>query len=417
MFDRSLFDDCVKLTAESDVRKATVSLPASGGVCLFAGAEDRPILLVYGANCRNLVRRRLADDASEQGPRRERLRPITARVWYRRTWSAFETQYAYMRTARAVYPDSYAELIRHPTAWFISIESPGGYRCLTVTDRVTGGLNRYWGPFSTGKSARGCLEILQDLFDLCRCPEILAKAPNATPCAYAQMDRCAAFCDGSASQEYCDALISQAVQCLDRPAESLAAMERRMRASAGERRYEQAQAWKNKAERARKLLGGAFAWIRRLDRFWVLSFQPGPPTRERGQRGRKLTVSAFVIGPGRIEQIEPFALADAAQGCRAVLDHLNLARMQGGQAEMTAAEQELLAWTSRFLHGRSRGKGLYLAAEEGLDVEALAERVTAHFEELSGRAARPIGKSRPDGAGLAEQDTEDNCKSTEQGGI
>ena len=328
MFDQRLFDGCVKLAPGEELNETTVSLPASGGVCLFAGIEDQPILLVYGGNCRNLVRRRLADEDEAPSRRRGRLRPITACVWYRRAWSAFETQYAYMQIARAIYPDSYAELTRRAKAWFISLAARNGYRYLTVTDSVKGDLNDHWGPFATRKSAGSCLEILQDVFDLCRCPENLARAPKATPCAYAQMNRCAVFCDGSSSQDLCNELVGQAVKCLDEPAESAAKMERQMKASADARQYESAEGWKSKAGRVRKLCAEAFAWVRRLDRFYIFSFQPGPPMKEPKQRGRKSTVSTFVIGPGRVSQLEPFELDHAADRCRAALDHLRLLQMQ-----------------------------------------------------------------------------------------
>jgi hypothetical protein len=106
--------------------------------------------------------------------------------------------------------------------------------------------------------------------------------------------------------------------------------------------------------------------------------------------------------------MEPFELDRAAEGCRAALDHLRLAQMQSGSNGLSDEQHELLAWASSFLRGKSGSKGLYLAAEENLEAELLAERVAEHFRQVRQRISGSGGRCRLDSVSLAEQDIEEN---------
>ncbi|MGE3182872.1 MAG: hypothetical protein AB7N71_14670, partial [Phycisphaerae bacterium] len=55
----------------------------------------------------------------------------------------------------------------------------------------------FLGPFPARTQTQHAMEALWDIFDLCRYPEQIRKSPHGQRCAYAEMGRCAAPCDGS----------------------------------------------------------------------------------------------------------------------------------------------------------------------------------------------------------------------------
>ncbi|KPK77337.1 MAG: hypothetical protein AMJ79_03630 [Phycisphaerae bacterium SM23_30] len=320
-----------------------------------------------------------------------RLRPVVERIWFRRAYSAFETQWAYFDIVRAVYPERLGEFFPRLGAWFIRLDPEAEYPYFDKTNQlnipvrqksddevqVGSGKNLYWGPFATKKSAGEFLEILQDLFDLCRCPQFLAQAPCASGCSYAQMGRCAAVCNGTVSTERYRRIINEAIDFLNRPMEeSRGAWERHMKASAADLQFEKAQLLKNKIALVQKLSADAFSWVVPLARFYVLVFQGGPRVKVAGRRGLAPTISPFIITAGRISQIEPFPLSEAGSGVQSTLDHLHLKQMQS-----SPPEESILGWAANFLYRKSGARGLYLPADENLRAEDLAGKIEEHFAD------------------------------------
>jgi len=381
MQDQELFDACLLLALESDLTKATLILPAGPGVCLFTTAANKPVLILYGANLRSLVRRRLAEPAKAEKSRRTELLPIVDRIWFRRTFSSFETQLAYFRIARAAYPETYHDLLPHLHAWFLRIDPNADYPHFGITDQIKPHTGLHWGPFGSRKSVNSFLETLQNIFNLCRYGDILAQAPHARACPYAQMNRCAAVCDGTISADSYREIIQQGIDFVNHPHRAIAAMGQQMKDFSAAMHFEQAQQTKTKIELAQKLIAGPYRWVRPIERFYVLSFQRGPMVKLPGQRQLQPTITPFLIGPGWIKQIEPFSLTDALDACRSLLDHLQLAKMQDSQQTSSTCDLEILAWVTRFLYGTSNDKGLYLPADELVDIEDFAAKLQQHFAQ------------------------------------
>ncbi len=408
MVGKELFTEELELAAEMNVGEVTLALPASAGVCLFISGKGQPILLLYGANLRALVRRRMADDEQEQKSKRTRLRPITATIWYRRTFSPFETELLYYQAVALIFPDRVSEFFPALDSWFIRVHPGDEYPYFGCVNRM--GMDRavYWGPFGDKKSAGRYLEIVQDLFDLCRCPEVLTQAPAAAACSYAQMGRCGAVCDGSMSKGDYQRVVRQAIEFLNRPVqERRDEMKAQMRQWAAERRYEQAQEAKRKIAQMEKLLSPGYRWVMPLEKFYLFCFQPGPRQKVEGQRPLQPTVCPFLIGPGWVHQIEPFLLSQPQPGMEKLIDHLNLVLLQSSAAEpgdgasKAVAGASLWGWISGFLYRHSADKGLYIPAAERVDAAKLAAEVTAHFNKAQPEKA---GKPKLDAYSLTDEE-------------
>jgi UvrB/UvrC motif-containing protein len=380
-----LFDGCLLVSPETDLALATKNLPTCPGVCLFTTNDDKPILLLYSANLRGQVHRRLTEEDADMKTRRTQLRPIVRRVWFRRCYCAFETRLMYYRIAGAAYPDSHEDFFPRLEVWFVHINPEADYPFFVSTKKFRADSGKYWGPFADGKSAAQCVKILQDVFDLCRCPEVLINAPDAAACSYAEMNRCSAVCNGTVSQTQYRKIINQVIDFLNSsPQTALDTMQKQMRKLSDDLRFEQAQRLKEKIERLKTLLSPAYRWVAPLEDFLVLAFQPGPPVRLPGCRARGNQITCFLIGPGWVDQIESFSLADAREGCRVLLDHINLASLQDRSSRYKQPYKGLFAWTTHLLYqtkAQDHG-GLYLRFDENFTADDLAQKVTDHFSRI-----------------------------------
>lgn len=377
----SLFDITVELPADANLTEATLPVPAGAGVCLFTNQHNQPILLIHGGNLRTIVRNRLAEPDPDEKTRRTRLRPITTRLCIRSTYSAFETQLSYFHLAAALYPQRQQEFFPHLKLHLLSINLTAQYPCLQVTNRFDAENSLYWGPFSTAKSAQEYLQILQEVFDLCRRDDLLTQAPHAHPCPYGQMSRCITACDGTASPQQYRHGITQAIEFLDDPHHACAGWREKMKDLAAELNFEQAQRLKLRAAQAEKLLTDTYRWVKPLPDFAVLAFQSGPRQKIGEKPRAEPTISPFVIGPGWVSQIEPFPLSDPLAPCQGLIDHLQLTRFQADNTPTTEKHARIFAWVARLLYGTTRDKGLYLPVDSLPDARQLAQNIVQHFAQ------------------------------------
>lgn len=406
MQNKGLFDDNIEFSQQTDLSQATLALPAGAGLCLFTAEKNRPIVLLQGANVRLLARRRLAKDKTDGPSRRVKLRGVTKKIWFRRCYSPFETQLAYFHVAREIYPDTYHELFSHLKTWFIQVNRQYAYPFFAMTNNYQPPGQEYWGPFAEKQAANKCLEILQDIFGLCRNPQSLRQAPNATPCQYAQMDRCATVCNGTFAKKDYYNLIKRAIDFMNHhPADNLKILHAKMKLHATALAFEKAQKIKDQISLIEKLPTTPTRWVRPMRQFHVLIFQQGPPIKLPDQRAAKQSITPFLVGPGWIHQIEPFLLSQADQACKSIIDHVHLAKMQQIHQENTTRQQDMLAWTANYLYKSSRDKGLFMRADDQLNYNDLARKIAAHFEKLQ-KKPKPSAKLKLDSLSLAAQPDE-----------
>jgi len=173
------------------------ALPGCAAVFLLLDAGGAPVWLATTQQLKRLTRSRLNDLSGVQRARAD-LGEIARGILWRRVSCPFEGRWRYYRLARLLYPNQYRKLISFKPAWFLRVNWQQDIPLIKPSDRVWNALGEFVGPWPTQKSYRTTLELLWDLFDLCRYPEQVRRAPSGLRCAYAEMGRCDAPCDGSA---------------------------------------------------------------------------------------------------------------------------------------------------------------------------------------------------------------------------
>ncbi len=375
-----LFEAGVGLYDGDEPGQATLGLPAGAGVCLFADRDNRPVLLIQAGHLRDVARRRLLEPQDDQLSKRARLRPVTKQIFFRETYSRFETELAYFQIAKAVFPDNYKELLPNFEVWFVHLDEGTDYPALRRVNEL-GKEGRYWGPLAEKTAANRILETLEDVYGLCRCNDILATAPNGERCTYAQMNRCAIVCDGTMNADDYQILVNEATRVLDGAAEKITAnLTERMRECSKNLEFEQAQKLKDKIKSLEKMSGPAYRWLAGLDDFYVLGFQAGPRVKFKGQRKLEQLVRPFVITPGGIVQVADFRLTEAVDAAAGLLNHVNLMRMQREpHGRLGSDERELLGWIVRYLYRRQEEGGLFVRVREELNADELKKKVSDTF--------------------------------------
>jgi excinuclease UvrABC nuclease subunit len=269
-------------------------VPARWVVYLLADAEDRPVQLLCVKNLRYSLKRRLGPDEEAAGPsKRVNYREIVRRVHWRRVDSAFEADWLYYEAARLVFPQTYAGMVGFRPAWFVHVNPDNPFpRYVKTIDLAKPGL--LIGPLEDKHAAAGLIEIAEDAFDLCRYYNVLVEAPGARACAYKEMGKCPAPCDGSISMDQYRGMVEWSARGVVDPATLVRDHTKRMQQAATELRFETAAKIKGLVDRLSQLGKGPYRHVALLKDFRYLSLQHGP---------REGTARVFVITPGVIEEI------------------------------------------------------------------------------------------------------------------
>jgi excinuclease UvrABC nuclease subunit len=174
------------------------SLPNVPAIYLLLDAAGAAIQLGTTQALRRLLITRLTG-SPEQRKGKADVAEIARGVRWRSLTTAFEGHWWYYRLARALYPQEYRKLISFGPAWFLHADWAQPLPEIRISERIWCLPGEFSGPWATHKSCHEALTGLWDLFDLCRYPEQVRKSPHGTRCAYAEMGRCDAPCDGSAT--------------------------------------------------------------------------------------------------------------------------------------------------------------------------------------------------------------------------
>ena len=230
--------------------------PARAAVVLLAAEADRPVLLATTADARAFLRRRLdqpvsPDDAdnpppARHAPPRADLSSIVASASLTLVGSGLEADLAFLAIARRTLPQSWEALTERWRAWFIHLDPDApvpAWRKTNLADHPRSAPDpaTLIGPILNKDTAGRVAEAIDDLFDLCRFPGELALAPRGTPCAYKEMGKCPAPCDGSEPIDHYRDRVRHALATLRaNPAERAAPIEAAMRAAAANHDFEAA---------------------------------------------------------------------------------------------------------------------------------------------------------------------------------
>jgi excinuclease UvrABC nuclease subunit len=289
-FDRELTFD-----PAGDFEAFLRGIPAKWAVYLMADEAGRPVQLLCVKNLRYSVKRRLGVDEELASPsRRVDYRGLVRRVLWRRVDSAFEADCIYLEFARTLFPQTYQGMVGFRPAWFVHVnpDSPFPRYTKTIDLGISAGV--LMGPLEDKHFAGKLVEQAADWFDLCRYYHILVESPNGKACAYKEMGKCPAPCDGSVSMEQYRRLVDWSARSILDPAEIIRDQQNRMKAAAAEMRFETAGKIKAFIDSLGQLGKGAFRHVRRLSEFKFLSLQRGP---------REGTAKVFLITPGEVQEI------------------------------------------------------------------------------------------------------------------
>lgn len=323
------------------------TVPALPGVYLIANEAGQPILLAHSQDMRRAIRGRFTASSAVEPSKRIDLAPIAARVQWRLTRSAFETTLLHMIAARAIYPRDYQSRLGLAPAWFLHVNSADEFPRFVATKSLDASAHQLVGPFPSRTHADRYSQMLEDLFDLCRYHHILRQAPAGVPCAYRDMGRCDAPCNGSATMASYRGLIDQALDfavagksvtqhmaeaIAPRGRDRLTVLQRMMREAASEQRFERAASLRETLNRTTKTMSGrGFEHVGSLSGFQWLILQRSPVRGQHGARlirpfvviERRLTAYPDVdVGTGAIGKIEQLAglWRDGAAPPNATLD-------------------------------------------------------------------------------------------------
>ncbi len=356
-------------------------VPGCSGVYLLTDEQDRPILAAHAENMRRAVAHRLSPPDPAARTKRADLSVVTRRVHWSETFSAFETTWRHYELVRALYPANYREMFGFAPAWMIRVDAGGAFPRFTSTARLRHDSATYIGPLATSKDADEWIHMLEDAFDLCRYYDVLQRAPAGERCAYYDMGKCPAPCDGTISMSvYRDMIHAALAYTLGDRATRVESLRSRMRAAADALQFEKAASIRASIERASATAARfEFSFLCDIARSGWLTIQRASRKR---RDAKKLLVKPYYIALGGVMEGEAVKLADVdtvslswIERARSALTG-NTSPTSGTAALYDAARgQETLSLVSRFLFQGERAAGVYWRADCLPDVAGLASTV------------------------------------------
>jgi len=278
------------------------ALPAAPGVYLICDEADRSILLSFSANLRRVVGHRLTHPDPDTRSKRANLAEIARRLHWIETHGAFETLLTHWQAARDIFPSHYRTLLGFGPAEFIRVDPAAATPRFTVTRELKPDGARYLGPLPTRKAADAWIDMLADVFDLCRYYDVLEKAPHGQACAYFDMGKCPAPCNGTVPMSDYRDMVSQAwAFSIGQSRQRIDALRDAMQAAAAELAFERAASIRGTIEREVALRGkpeyrymadiGSAAWL-------VIQRACSPRRAEKNTLVRPYIVSTAAIHAG-----------------------------------------------------------------------------------------------------------------------
>jgi excinuclease UvrABC nuclease subunit len=364
----TLLDGHAAFDPEGDFEAFLQNVPGKWVVYLLSDADDRPIQLLCVKNLRASLKRRLGGNEQIGPSRKVNYRDVVRHVHWHRVDSAFEADWFYYEIARQLFPKSYQGMVGFRPAWFVHVNPEAKFpRYIKTTDLSREGL--YLGPIEDKHAAARLIELAEDLFDLCRYYNILVEAPAARACAYKEMGKCPAPCDGSISMEQYRHLVEWSARTLVDPGDAVRIHTHRMQQAAAELRFETAGKIKVYVEQLSQLGKVYFRHVRLLQDFQFITLQPGP---------RRATAKLFLITPGRIEHIA--CLIDEPANPSGLLHGILDAASRDDGRHIDAIGAERLGIVTHHLFSPKSVRGVFLRLDELTE-----EAVLKAFQELRKR--------------------------------
>ena len=283
-----------RMSREKSTPDGFAAIPAKPAVYACLSPQGVPIIAATTANLRKALQNRIAGEAESK---RNRLNyaEFVETVRYRCVGSAFAASWWYYRTVRSLFPTRYAAMLAWKPAWFVTLNPTVDFPQFQISAELCDAPAMCVGPLLSRRGARELMESMEDLFDLCRYYDILRQAPHGTPCAYKELGKCHAPCDGTTSLTEYQGQIAAAGHFLadspDARNQWFEQQEAQIRQAASRMDFRLAAEFKRKLDLADKLNEGKLTQVHNMDEWKYLILQPGKT---------KNWIAAFVAGPGWI---------------------------------------------------------------------------------------------------------------------
>ncbi|HEY8748999.1 MAG TPA: hypothetical protein VIM11_13540 [Tepidisphaeraceae bacterium] len=347
----SLLEGHAGFDPAADFEQFLQSVPARWVVYLLSDSDDRPLQLLCVKNLRASLKRRLGSDEQIGPTRTVNYSQVVRHIRWRRVDSAFEADWLYYEAARLIFPKTYQGMVGFRAAWFVHVNPENAFpRFIKTTDLTRPGL--YLGPLEDKHATARFIELGEDLFDLCRFYNVLVEAPAGRACAYKEMGKCPAPCDGSISMDQYRRLIEWSARTLINPADAVREHTGRMQKAASELRFETAAKIKAHIDQLSQLGKGPFRHAQLLEDFQYLVLQRGP---------RQTTAKAFLVTAGRIEPVS--CLIDEPTKPGELLRNV-LAAASETKAELDPAGVERIGIVAHHLFVAKNAQGIFLRLQD-----------------------------------------------------
>jgi hypothetical protein len=327
-------------------------LPARWAVALLTDGERQPVQLICLRDLRQGLRGRL-----EQVPGGKRVNwaDLVRGVRWAAVDSDFEADWVYLRAARQFFPAIYQQIVEKNQPWFVHVDPEAQYPRYVRSTALAADSGICLGPFPDRNAAGKLIELMEDAFDLCRYYNILTQYPAGKACAYKEMGKCPAPCDGSISIEQYRRMIEMSVLALAEPGRFIEEQTRRMEQAAAELRFETAAKIKAYISQLNQIGKGALRCARPLGEFAFVTLQRGP---------RKGQVKVFLILPDRIEPVLCICGAgNRGEGFDAQ-EAVNLLLNRAGGVRAVEAHTDFIGLVARHLFSTKANGGVFIPLSE-----------------------------------------------------
>jgi excinuclease UvrABC nuclease subunit len=252
-------------------------------------------------------------------------------------------------------------------AWFIQVDPSNNFPRYIKTIAPLGKRGQVIGPLEDKHAAARLIQLVEDSFDLCRYYNILVESPNARACAYKEMGKCPAPCDGTISMDDYRKGVERSALTILNPSDYASEQGARMQELAQQLQFEQAAKIKAKLDQVNQFGKSAFRHARQIEEFRFVSLQRCP---------RDGCAKIFLITPCAIEEVA--GLTDEPQSTSDVLRYI-LERAECRRADpLDDPAIERIGMVAHHLFSGQHPKGIFVRLEE-LEETALVRA----FRELA----------------------------------
>lgn len=401
-------------------------LPSTPGVLLLETADGATTFLGVSANVREMARRRLSPPGSQGLTRRVNQRAICSRALAATAGFPLEADACFLALARERLPTLHRAAISRWQAWFVHINPETRFprftrRPIPATPRSGAGAGSgaggapstglLLGPLANKHAAQRYIERLEDVFDLCRYHHILIQAPDASACAYKDMGRCPAPCDGSESLESYRKRVRAAAELNpDSRGDLGASLAAEMSAASEELDFERAESIKHRLDRLEDLAAPKFAHVRPVDSFEFLVIGRSELTGGAGAAGRVRIMAAI---RGELMPLCDTGLDADVETLVEIADAALMMRQRIGAFRGSEEECEMIGLTASHLFSsaaRSAGQR-FIRLSAGMSRESLGtalRRAFRQFTQAKSSDPSPFAETELDTEAGADATSEDH---------